>query len=99
MLLLALLLIKQPSVQYNICTGNETKHIKNTVSYFVISDSCASCIVTKRRSNPTLDYLHSIRGHLFANCSGPVYSACMGRFIVTCCEKVGCKTERKKKEK
>lgn len=97
MLLLALLLIKQRSVQYDICTGSETKNIKNTVSYFVISDCSASCIVIKRRSNPTLDYLHSIRGHLFANCSGPVYSTCMGRLSSRVARKLVAKQSVRKK--
>lgn len=30
-------------------------------------------------SNPSLGSLHSIRGHLFANCSGPVRFTCTGR--------------------
>lgn len=80
------------NIRYNILVRNERKDIKNTVFYFVISDSSTSCILTKRRSNPSFGYLRSIRGHLFANCSGPVYSTCT--FIVTRCVRESCLQNR-----
>lgn len=67
---------------------------------FVSNFSSTCCAATKTRSNRPIDYLHSKRIHLFANCPGPVWFNACGVFMVGRCvhEKVDRGTGRKKEK-